>query len=99
MFALFAKLTVKSDRLDHFMKYLEADVSGTLKEPGCVYFDVLRDEKSSNVFYLYEVYRDRDAYAKHQNAPHYKAFFAEAGDTLVAPPEGFFGDTVLPRAS
>ena len=99
MYALFAKVTVKPDQIDHFLKYLEADVAGTRKEPGCVHFDVVRDEKTSNVFYVYEVYRDRDAYAVHKEAPYFKAFFAEAGGALMGPPEGFFGDTILEVAS
>ena len=40
-----------------------------------------------NVFYLYEVYRDEAAYGEHQQAPYFKAFFAEAGDTLAGAPE------------
>lgn len=95
MYALFAKLTVKPEQIDRFLKYLEADVVGTRKEPGCTHFDVVRDEKTSNVFYVYEVYSDRAAYAEHKNAPYFQAFFSEAGDTLAAPPEGFFGDTIL----
>lgn len=95
MYALFAKLTVKPEQVDRFLKHLEVDVVGTRKEPGCVHFDVVRDEKTANVFYVYEVYRSRDAYAVHQKEAHFQAFFAEAGDTLVGPPEGFFGDTIL----
>jgi quinol monooxygenase YgiN len=60
-----------------------------------VRFDVWRDADVANVFYLYEVYRDRSAYAEHQASPHFRAFFAEAGDTLSEPPEIRFGESVL----
>jgi autoinducer 2-degrading protein len=87
MLALFAKVTVKPELVDRFWKYLEADVEGSRAEAGCLRFDVSRDDKATNVFYLYEVYRDDAAYGVHQQAPYFKAFFAEAGDTLEGAPE------------
>jgi autoinducer 2-degrading protein len=96
MLGLFAKVTVKPDHVDRFWKHLQLDVEGTRAEPGCLRFDVLRDEKSKNVFYLYEVYRDHAAYGVHQQAPHFKAFFAEAGDTLDCAPEIHTAEVVTP---
>lgn len=87
MLGVVAKVKVKPEEIDRFLHYIDADVRGSLKEPGCKRFDVLRDEKTPNVFYLYEVYADRTAYAQHAEAPYFKAFFAEAGDTLDGPPE------------
>ncbi len=87
MLALIAKVSVKPDQIDRFMKYLQADAEGSRAEAGCVRFDILRDEKASNVFFLYEVYRDQAAYDVHQQAPYYRTFFAEAGDTLACAPD------------
>jgi quinol monooxygenase YgiN len=87
MLALFAKVTVKPELVDRFWKYLEADAIGSRGEEGCIRFDILRDEKAANVFYLYEVYLDHAAYGAHQEAPYFKQFFAEAGDTLAVAPE------------
>jgi autoinducer 2-degrading protein len=87
MLGVFAKVTVKTTEIERFLRYIEADVRGSLTEAGCVRFDVLRDEATPNVFYLYEVYRDRAAYGVHSEAPYFKAFFAEAGDTLDGAPE------------
>ncbi|HEY8090378.1 MAG TPA: putative quinol monooxygenase [Polyangiaceae bacterium] len=96
MLGLFAKVTVKPDLVERFWKHLLLDVEGSRAEPGCLRFDVLRDEKAANVFYLYEVYRDHAAYGRHQEAPYFKAFFAEAGDTLAAPPEIHTAEVVSP---
>jgi quinol monooxygenase YgiN len=92
MLGILAKVTVKPELVDRFWKYLEADVVGSRAEPGCVRFDVLRDQTASNVYWLYEVYRDRSAYEQHQQAPYFKAFFAEAGDTLAGAPEVHMAD-------
>jgi len=92
MMAIFAKLSVKPEHTEHFMTFLRADVAGTLAEPGCLRFDVIRDEKSADTYYLYEVYRDAEAFADHQKTPHFQAFFGEAKSLLAASPEGYFGE-------
>jgi quinol monooxygenase YgiN len=97
MLAILAKVTVKAAHMDRFMKYIEADGVGSVGEPGCLRFDLMRDADKPNVFWIYEVYRDRAAYALHQEAPYFKAFFTEAGDTLDGPPEIHTTQIVLPR--
>lgn len=99
MLAVLAKVMVKNGQVERFSKWLEGDAEGSLREEGCLRFDVLRDEKQPNVFWIYEVYRDHAAYAAHQEAPYFKAFFAEAGDTLEGPPEIHTTTTVFPRDS
>jgi autoinducer 2-degrading protein len=94
MLGVLAKVTVKPEHVDRFWKYLEADVLGSRAEPGCVRFDVLRDQTASHVYYLYEVYRDRAAYESHQKEPHFTTFFSEAGDTLAGAPEVYMADVV-----
>jgi autoinducer 2-degrading protein len=97
MIALFARVTIKTDSIDRFLRYLEADVVGSLAEEGCLRFDVLRDPDQPGVFYLYEAYVDDAAYERHKQAPYFQAMFAEAGDTFAGPPEGYRGVALLPR--
>jgi autoinducer 2-degrading protein len=99
MLGVFAKVTVKPQLVNRFWQYLEADATGSRQEPGCLRFDILRDDERSNVFYLYEVYRDKAAYAAHQQAPYFKAFFAEAGDTLDGAPEVHMTTVVSPEGT
>src|SRR5262245_55141483 len=74
MLAVIAKVKVKLSEVERFSRFLEADVEGSLREPGCLRFDVLRDESDPTVFYLYEVYRDRAAFDLHQKQPYFTAF-------------------------
>jgi quinol monooxygenase YgiN len=53
-------------------------------EPGCLQFDVARDEKAPNRFTLYEVYRDKAAFEAHGTMPHFAAFFAAAKPLISA---------------
>jgi autoinducer 2-degrading protein len=94
MLGVLAKVTVKPEHEARFWKYLEADVIGSRAEPGCVRFDVLRDQTAAHVYYLYEVYRDKAAYESHQKELHFTTFFAEAGDTLAVAPEVHMADLV-----
>ena len=97
MISLFATVRIKPGAVDRFLRYLEAYQRGSLGEEGCLRFDVARDEGDPHVFHPYEVYVDDDAYRRHQQAPYFQALFAEAGDTLAAPPEGHRGTPLLPR--
>jgi quinol monooxygenase YgiN len=97
MLGVFAKVTVKQELVGRFWKYLDADAIGSRQEAGCLRFDILRDNDAPNVFYLYEVYVDQAAYASHQQAPYFKAFFAEAGDTLDGAPEVHMATVVSPE--
>jgi len=44
------------------------------KEPGCIQFDVLLDESSSNSFFLYETYVDASAFDDHKQMAHFHDF-------------------------
>lgn len=78
--ALIVEFAVKPGRRDEFIKHIGEHARGTLAdEPGCVHFDVLlpkdapsdaaeRKENPSRVF-LYEVYRDEEAFKAHGTNP------------------------------
>jgi autoinducer 2-degrading protein len=96
--AVITKVTIKPHLLDRFSKYVKADAEESLRhESECLRFDILADVSNDNVFVIYEVYRDADAYELHKEAPYYEEFFAEAGDTLACPPEVFAARTKFPR--
>ena len=98
MIAVIATVRVKTDQRARFLEFLEDDVEGSLREePGCVRFDVLEDDSTAGCFHIYEVYSGPEAYAAHVEAPYYKRFFAEAGDTLDGPPEVRMTKAVFPR--
>merc|ERR1712226_1676855 len=55
---LVAQFEVVPERVAEFMDVMTKSMDGSRKEPGCLQFDILRDEKESNKFTMYEVYRD-----------------------------------------
>lgn len=87
MLAIWVKARVKADQTEKFLKAIEHDALGSERdEPGCLRFNVLRDEKDPNVYYFFEVYKDEAALEAHRKAPHY-AVWRAAADTLDGPTE------------
>ena len=74
MFVAAVHVFVKPESLDDFMELIRMDQEGSLAEPGCVRFDVVRSNEDPNEFLIWEVYLDDDAAAFHKTTPHYAAF-------------------------
>jgi autoinducer 2-degrading protein len=68
---LVVAVEIKEDRLDEFLKVIEADAVGSRGEPGCLRFDVLRSLDSPTQFTFIEYYKDDDAVAFHKAQPHF----------------------------
>ena len=52
-------------------------------EPGCLRFDVHRDNDDPNHFLLYELYADERAFTEaHRGAPHYEKWRAASAELL-----------------
>ncbi|KAG8467882.1 hypothetical protein KFE25_006934 [Diacronema lutheri] len=71
--AVVVEVEIAPDRIDDFLKVMEGDAIGSREREngGCLRFDVLRDQERSNVFRLYELYRDRAALDFHKEQPHF----------------------------
>lgn len=98
MLALWVKVRIKPTERERFLKAIEADAEGSERdEPGCLRFNVLRDQQDPNVYYFFEVYRDAAALEAHRAAPHY-AVWQAAADTLDGPAQVTRCDSVFPAA-
>jgi quinol monooxygenase YgiN len=54
-------------------------------EPGCLRYDLYRNDGDSAAFTLFEIYTEDEAFASHRKTPHYLAFRAAIADLLSAP--------------
>lgn len=96
MLAIWVKARVKPEQRQRFLAAIEQDALGSERdEPGCLRFNVLRDEKDENLYYFFEVYKDQAALDAHRAAPHY-AVWRAAADTLEGPTEAVRCTTVFP---
>lgn len=82
MVCMLIEVRVKPEALDEFLDVITYDaVHSEADEPGCLRFDVLRDNDDPLKFYFYEVYRDEAARLAHRETPHFTkwARFMEKG--------------------
>lgn len=73
MYSLFIKTRVKPGSAEDFLLAIKANAAASVaSEPGCLVFDVSQDRVDPDVIYLYEIYRDDDAYEAHTQTAHFR---------------------------
>jgi (4S)-4-hydroxy-5-phosphonooxypentane-2,3-dione isomerase len=84
MYTVIVNLQVKPDMVEAFLEAVgENSRASRRDEPGCLRFDVHRDNDDPNHFVLYELYADERAFTEaHRSAPHYEKWRAAAADLL-----------------
>ena len=98
MYVVSVTVHVKPDELDVFIQSTLENARQTRLEPGNVRFDVLQAEDDPGRFLLYEAYRTRDDFTKHQQTPHYLRWKERVANAMAQPRQGikhhslFFGD-------
>jgi autoinducer 2-degrading protein len=66
------RLYVKPSELEAFERITLENHRGSLKEPGVLRFDVLKDPEKPGEYMLYEVFRSPEATEAHRETEHYK---------------------------
>jgi autoinducer 2-degrading protein len=99
MYVVAVTAFVKPEFTQAFVEAVLDNARNTRQEPGNVRFDVLRGEEDPNRFLLYEVYRQKEDFAKHQQTEHYLRWKNKVADWMAQPRVGvrhlpvFFGDS------
>jgi len=98
VYVLFVKLHVKPERLDEYLRAtIDGDAKGSVgSEPGCYRFDVIQDISDPTTIYFYEVYRDKEAFDAHSQAPHFLKWQDAVKDWYSAPAEVGYGWSQFP---
>ncbi len=88
MFVLVVDIHVKSEHRDAFIAAIteNAAASSSDAEPECIRFEVVQDNDDPDRFTLYEVYERPESLDAHRETPHFKKYFAAAGDLMAEPP-------------
>ncbi len=72
MHVIVAEIRIKPEYRERFMESMIDDARGSVEnEPGCFQFAVVQDQRDPNHIFLFEVYRDAEAFGVHQTMPHY----------------------------
>lgn len=94
LYGVFVICKVKPEMREAFREAALRDREGSRTEPGNLRFDILEPASSSAdpseppVFYLFELYRSQEAFAAHQQTPHYHRFRDETVEMMAEPRQG-----------
>ena len=79
MYGVIVPIQNEQGHREEFLEALMVDAKGANEnEPGCLRFDAVEDADDDHRIWLYEVYKDEDAFKAHLAAPHFQVFKAAA---------------------
>jgi autoinducer 2-degrading protein len=97
MYAVCVTVHVEPENVQEFIEAtLENARQTRLTEPGNVRFDVLRAEADPAQFFLYEVYREKEDFARHQQTPYYLKWKETVAPWMAVPRQGVRHSSVFP---
>jgi quinol monooxygenase YgiN len=96
MHILHVHMKIRPERIDKFIAATLANALNTLKEPGCVRFDLVQDTADGSHFELIEIYRDQAAHAAHRESEHYHAWAERVADDFAEPRSRTFYRNIYP---
>lgn len=71
MFVLSVELEIAEQNRDDFAAAISRQArTSVASEPGCLRFDVAVSRDDPNIFLLYEIYSDEDAFEEHKKMDH-----------------------------
>ncbi|HEX4055921.1 MAG TPA: antibiotic biosynthesis monooxygenase [Tepidisphaeraceae bacterium] len=98
MFVVSVTVFVKQPSVPPFIAATLDNARHTRLEPGNLRFDVLQAEEDPTRFLLYEAYKIKEDFVRHQQTAHYLRWKQAVSDFMAQPRQGvkhnslFFGD-------
>lgn len=84
MFVVTVNYQINPDHVEEFRAAILKNAAASRRdEPGCGQFDVCFSDDGQKCF-LYEVYRNSDAFANHRSSAHFKEYDSTVKDWVVS---------------
>ena len=80
MLAILGIIKVKPEHLQEFVAEVRQHAQRSVREPGCLRFDVLQDQADPHTICLYEVFRDESDLDSHRRQDYYRRWMAASRD-------------------
>lgn len=97
MFVVCVTVRIVPRQADAFIAATVANAAATRLEAGNLRFDVLRAADDMNRFFLYEVYRDEEAFREHQRTAHYASWMELVAPWMAEPRVGVKHISLFPE--
>ncbi|HEY2764340.1 MAG TPA: putative quinol monooxygenase [Pseudonocardiaceae bacterium] len=87
MIFIVVKFTVRPERSDEWLTFVEDFTQATRQEPGNLFFEWSRSVDTPEQFILLEAFESREAGEAHVNSDHFKTAMARIPDAIAKTPE------------
>ena len=88
MIVTIVHIWVKPENVEDFIEASKENHKNSVKEPGNLRFDILRDASAPNKFVYYEAYDSEEAVKAHKETPHYLKWKETVAPWMEKPREG-----------
>jgi len=85
MKTIVVKVEVKTDRVQDFIDATIESQTATTKEPRCLSYTILQDEKEKHKFTLVETYKNDAAIEEHKATPHFLKWREVVQEMMACP--------------
>ncbi len=96
MIVTIVHVEVKPEKVEEFIRATTENHHESVKEPGNLRFDVLRNDAIPNRFVLYEAYENETLAAAHKNTAHYLKWRETVAPWMASPREGIRHTAIVP---
>ncbi len=97
--AVLVYVHVLPESVEAFRAASLANAAGSIREPGCVRFDVAQETSDATRFVLVEVYRGQEGAAAHKQTAHYQTWRDTVAPMMAEPRTATQYTTVTPSAT
>ena len=87
MILLIAKNTVQKGKQQEFVELAKKMIENTRQEDGCLYYDLVADQKDEQVYFFIEKYKDEKAVEFHRGTDYFQTIVPQLGALRVKPSE------------
>ena len=97
MIVTIVHIEVKPENIESFIRATTENHLASVKEPGNLRFDLLRNDKDPARFVLYEAYSSENAAAAHKETAHYLKWREAVAPWMARPREGIRYSGIRPE--
>ena len=97
MIVTMVHVEVTPENIESFILATTENHLESVKEPGNLRFDVLRNDENPNRFVLYEAYKNKESAAAHKKTAHYLKWRETVAPWMAKPREGIRHTAIVPE--
>lgn len=87
MIKVIAKNFVKEDKREKVLELTKELVEKTVKEDGCIQYEMYQDEKDKSTLIMIEEWKTTDALTNHMSSEHFKKIVPQMNECMAQKPE------------